>query len=105
MTLTDASTTLSVAVDRTQSGASLVDGAVELMVQRRLQTDDRRGVGEPLNEPGLDARGAGLIVRGVHRLALDAPAAASARGKAAVQDALLPPQLTFSPLAGGAAAF
>ena len=87
---------LSVATDRTQGGASMVDGSVELMVHRRLQQDDRRGVGEPLNEPGLDAQGRGLIVRGVHRLSLDAPAAAAAAGKAAVQEMLYPLQLAFA---------
>lgn len=43
---------LSVTTDRTQAGTSLVDGTVELMVHRRLQYDDYRGVGEPLNETG-----------------------------------------------------
>lgn len=43
---------LSVTTDRTQAGTSLLDGTVELMVHRRLQYDDYRGVGEPLNETG-----------------------------------------------------
>lgn len=46
---------LSVTTDRTQAGTSLVDGTVELMVHRRLQYDDYRGVGEPLNETGACA--------------------------------------------------
>jgi hypothetical protein len=33
-----------------QGGASLVDGQIELMVQRAIMKDDSRGVGEPLNE-------------------------------------------------------
>lgn len=92
--------TLSVTLDRTQGGASMVDGSVELMVQRRLQQDDRRGVGEPLNEPGLDASGKGLIIRGTHRLSLDTPSAASGAGKDALQALMFPPSLFFSPGGG-----
>ena len=69
-----ADVTVAVAVDRSEGGSSLVDGALELMVHRRMQHDDGRGVGEPLNEPGLD--GKGLIIRGRHWL-LVAPAAAA----------------------------
>lgn len=43
---------LSIVTDRSQGGASLRDGELELMVHRRLQADDARGVGEPLNETG-----------------------------------------------------
>ena len=94
--------TLSVTVDRSQGGASMVDGSIELMVQRRLQHDDSRGVGEPLNETGLDASGDGLVVRATHRLSLEPAAAAPAAGKRSVQAAMFPPQLSFSPLAAGA---
>eukprot|EP01064_Diplonema_japonicum_P013576 TRINITY_DN2111_c0_g5_i1.p1 TRINITY_DN2111_c0_g5~~TRINITY_DN2111_c0_g5_i1.p1 ORF type:complete len:1111 (+),score=357.90 TRINITY_DN2111_c0_g5_i1:44-3376(+) len=41
---------LAVLTDVSQGGASLQDGAVELMVHRRLLADDNRGVQEPLNE-------------------------------------------------------
>ena len=41
--------TLSVIVDRSQGGASILEGSLELMVHRRLAADDNRGVGEPLN--------------------------------------------------------
>lgn len=96
---TAAGTTLSVTTDRSQGGASIIDGSVELMVHRRLQHDDYRGVGEPLYEPGVD--GNGLVVRGLHRLSIDAAASAPAAGKAALQALMFPPQLTFSPLAAG----
>ena len=43
-------------------------------------------------------------MRGVHRVALHPPTAAAAAGKAAVQDMLLPAQLTFSALPAGATA-
>merc|ERR1711990_354398 len=36
--------------DVSQGGASLADGELELMVHRRVQDDDSRGVQEPLNE-------------------------------------------------------
>lgn len=98
----DSGVTLSVSTDRTQGGSSIEDGSVELMVHRRLQHDDGRGVGEPLNEPGLNALGAGLVVRAVHRLSLDSAAAAPAAGKRAVQELLFRPQLAFSQLPPGA---
>jgi len=41
---------LVVLTDVTQGGASLKDGEFELMVHRRIQVDDSRGVEEPLNE-------------------------------------------------------
>jgi lysosomal alpha-mannosidase len=72
MRATGAGLTLAIAVDRSQGGSSLADGALELMVHRRMLFDDRRGVGEALDEPGLDGRG--LIVKGRHWLLL-APAA------------------------------
>ena len=75
--------TLAVAVDRSQAGSSLADGELELLVHRRLLFDDRRGVGEPLNEPGLD--GAGLIIRGRHWILVAPNAAAPAAYKALQQ--------------------
>jgi hypothetical protein len=94
-------TTLSVVTDRTQGGSSMADGSVELMVHRRLQHDDGRGVGEPLDEPGLNALGTGLVVRCVHRLSLDVAASAPRVGKRAVQELMFKPQVLLSPLAAG----
>ncbi|XP_052781407.1 lysosomal alpha-mannosidase-like isoform X1 [Mya arenaria] len=51
-----------VMTDRSQGGASIHDGEVELMVHRRLLYDDCKGVGEPMNETGADQQG--LIIRG-----------------------------------------
>mmetsp|Transcript_29052 Transcript_29052/g.54827 ORF Transcript_29052/g.54827 Transcript_29052/m.54827 type:complete len:1069 (-) Transcript_29052:93-3299(-) len=70
---------LTVLNDRTQGGASLKPGQVELMVQRRLVNDDSRGVGEPLDEttggvtpypPYGEAErvGDGVIIKGTHRI-------------------------------------
>ena len=64
--------------DRTQGAASLQDGNIEVMIQRRLIEDDARGVDEPLNEtdggispypPFGDAsrQGNGIIIKGLHR--------------------------------------
>lgn len=46
----DDSTELSVLVDRSVGGSSILDGQIELMLHRRLLHDDSRGVGEVLNE-------------------------------------------------------
>jgi len=94
--------TLSVTTDRTQGGSSMVDGSVELMVHRRLQHDDSRGVGEPLNEPGLDATGSGLVIRAVHRVSVMPAALAPAHGKQNIQDLTFRPLVTFSALKAGA---
>ena len=48
--LDDGANELSVVVDASLGGASVDDGSLELMVHRRLQADDNRGVQEPLNE-------------------------------------------------------
>ena len=75
----DESASFSVLVDRSQGGSSLSDGALQLMIQRRILHDDSRGVGEALNETdaGITAcppygnatrLGDGIIVKGTHRL-------------------------------------
>ncbi|KAM0728650.1 Lysosomal alpha-mannosidase [Formica fusca] len=56
---------LSVLNDRAQGGSSSQDGAVELMLHRRLLKDDAFGVNEALNETAF---GKGLIARGTHYL-------------------------------------
>ncbi|KAJ6729120.1 ALPHA-MANNOSIDASE [Salix viminalis] len=68
----DNSTELSVLVDRSVGGSSLVDGQIELMLHRRLLHDDLRGVGEVLNETVcfLD-RCEGLTIQGKFFLRID----------------------------------
>jgi len=71
---------MGILTDRSQGGASLKDGSVELMVHRRTLHDDARGVDEAMNEtdyiapypPFGDAsrKGNGLIITGTHRLVL-----------------------------------
>jgi alpha-mannosidase len=91
---------LTVLTDRTQGGASLADGELELMLHRRLPGDDSRGVLESLNEPGVD--GAGLRVRCAHRVLLTPPAASAPAHRAALQDVLLPALLRLATLPPGA---
>ena len=40
--------------DRSQGGTSLKEGQLELMIHRRIGTDDKRGVGEALREDDYD---------------------------------------------------
>ncbi|XP_063545417.1 lysosomal alpha-mannosidase-like [Cydia strobilella] len=61
------STGMCILTDRTQGGTSYDDGDIELMVHRRLLTDDGFGLDETLNE---EEHGSGLVVRGQHRLFL-----------------------------------
>jgi len=80
--------TMAIFTDRAQGGGSLVDGALELMVHRRITHDDSRGVMEALDEPGVD--GKGLIARGTHTVVLSGRGAGAGPQKAAQQAVLLP---------------
>jgi lysosomal alpha-mannosidase len=92
--------TISVNTDRSQGGASLADGSVELMVHRRLQADDGRGVGEPLNETGID--GNGLIIRATHRVSFDiSNAAASISRRTALADLMWRDNYRYAALVNG----
>eukprot|EP00126_Sphaerothecum_destruens_P011288 Sdes_comp20887_c0_seq2m17982 len=52
--------TLGILNDRSQAGSSLQSGQIELMLHRRTEYDDYRGVAEPLSEKGSD--GTGLVI-------------------------------------------
>lgn len=100
----DTNAQLTVLVDRSQGGASLADGSLELMVHRRILYDDGRGVGEPLNEtygitpyPNPVRLGAGLVIKGMHRLLLDTPATAAATFRPMMDTLYFPPVLAFVP--------
>ena len=82
-----------VLTDRSQGGSSLMDGSVEIMVHRRLLVDDRRGVGEPLNESGVF--GDGLIIRGRHWVVFDTVKNSSATHRLLGEQLLLRPTLAF----------
>ncbi|KAL1554044.1 alpha-mannosidase [Salvia divinorum] len=68
----DRSTEMSVLVDRSVGGSSIIDGEVEIMLHRRLLQDDGRGVDEALNETvcALDTC-TGLTVQGKYYLRFD----------------------------------
>lgn len=67
----DSTSQLTVMSDRSQGGASINDGQMEVMLHRRLLVDDFLGVGEPLNE--TTGEGKGLVIRGKHRVLLTTP--------------------------------
>eukprot|EP00257_Ricinus_communis_P013468 XP_015570900.1 alpha-mannosidase At3g26720 [Ricinus communis] len=68
----DSTTELSVLVDRAVGGSSLVDGQIELMLHRRLIHDDKRGVGEVLNETVCFSNGCeGLTIQGRYFVRID----------------------------------
>ncbi|RZC59595.1 hypothetical protein C5167_006903 [Papaver somniferum] len=68
----DDKTELSVLVDRSVGGSSLMDGQVELMLHRRLVHDDSRGVAEALNETVcVSDKCTGLIIQGNFYLRID----------------------------------
>jgi len=87
---------LTVVTDRSHGGGSIQDGAVELMLNRRLLYDDAFGVGEPLNEPGVD--GKGLRVRGKHRLIVSSIANAAKEYRPSGIQASYPPNLYIATL-------
>jgi hypothetical protein len=96
---------LSVLVDRPQGCASLVDGALQCLVQRRLLADDARGVSEPLNETdaGIDhatgaRRGDGVVAAGSHWLLLSPTAAAADDNEGAMRDLRVQMDRTYQPL-------
>eukprot|EP00931_Biecheleriopsis_adriatica_P102099 TRINITY_DN77122_c0_g1_i1.p1 TRINITY_DN77122_c0_g1~~TRINITY_DN77122_c0_g1_i1.p1 ORF type:complete len:1154 (+),score=170.39 TRINITY_DN77122_c0_g1_i1:66-3527(+) len=106
-----------VLTDVSQGGSSLSSGEIELMVHRRIQEDDSRGVQEPLNEtmcgcndinavPGqMGAHGhegdggcwcAGLTVRGRHWIIFDHIQEAHAQRRSQQEELSFPPTLAFT---------
>ena len=93
LTMDDGSTGLGLVVDRANGAASLQDGNVEVMLQRRILTSC--GLAFPLNETGQDGRG--LILTGVHRLFLG-PVQATAARQSVVESVRLQQQRQYFPL-------
>ncbi|KAL4856940.1 Alpha-mannosidase [Chlorella vulgaris] len=99
MYVQDAGKQLTVLTDRSQGGASLQSGQMEVMLHRRTLADDARGVGEPLNETACGCLACdcpGLVARGRHWLVL-APREEAAKPRRTLQQELNdPPLLAFS---------
>ena len=89
---------LTLAVDRAQGCAALLRGRLECLLHRRHLTSTFLGMGEVLNETGLDANGSGLVVRGQQWLRLDAKGSSALPAAALVEAALLPLGVFTSPL-------
>ena len=63
----DTNPQLSVLTDRSQGATSLENNKIEIMVHRRTHKDDKKGVGEALNERAF---GQGLVARGKHHITI-----------------------------------
>jgi len=88
---------LTILTDRSEGGGSIRDGEIEILIHRRLLNDDGYGVGEPLNEPGLD--GKGLYARGKHYLHLDTIANSVELHRDMAQRLYLAPSIGYIPSA------
>ncbi|XP_075400920.1 lysosomal alpha-mannosidase-like [Tenrec ecaudatus] len=96
--ITDGNMQLTVLTDRSQGGSSLRDGSLELMVHRRLSTDDKKGLQEPLMEMGPNRKG--LTVRGRHLVLLDKTQNAAASHRLLAEREVLAPQVVLAPSEG-----
>lgn len=79
--LEDKNVSFGIMTDRSRGGGSIMDGSLEVKVQRRTVADDHRGVDEPMNETvggmtpyppygNAERIGEGVIVSGNHRLVI-----------------------------------
>lgn len=100
----DSEASLAVVVDRSQGGASIEDGSVELMVQRRILADDARGVGEALNETtsGVTAYppygkakrvGTGVIIRVTHLIMIGKGTTGASLARSLMDEAFAKPEV------------
>ncbi|XP_045146219.1 lysosomal alpha-mannosidase-like [Echinops telfairi] len=96
--ITDGNMQLTVLTDRSQGGSSLKDGSLELMVHRRLSTDDKKGLKEPLME--MDPNRKGLTVRGRHLVLLDKTQNAATSHRLLAEREILAPQVVLAPSDG-----
>ena len=117
ISLDDGKNEMAVVVDTTMGGSSMADGSLEVMVHRRCQKDDSRGVQEPINETmcGCNDIGAapgkmgehghegdggcdceGLTMRGSTYLIVDTVQNAHATRRQLIEKLNFPPTLAFS---------
>lgn len=115
--LDDGSMEMTILTDVSMGGSSMRDGGLELMVHRRIQKDDSRGVQEPLNETmcgcndinadpgqmgehGHEGDGgchcAGLTMRGRHWLVFDTVEKAHLTRRLATENLQYPATLAFN---------
>jgi lysosomal alpha-mannosidase len=80
-------------LDRSQGGGSIHAGSLEIMVHRRIPTNDSASLAEPLNET---AYGQGLVVRGKHLLILDTPNNSAIVHRTNAQQLYMQPISTFA---------
>ena len=82
-------------LDRSNGGASIHDGSVEIMIHRRILTNDSitQSLAEPLNET---AYGKGLVVRGKHLLIIETPNNSASVHRTNAQQLYMQPISTFS---------
>ncbi|GAU34202.1 hypothetical protein TSUD_209840 [Trifolium subterraneum] len=97
----DKKSEFSVLVDRATGGSSIKDGEVELMLHRRILSDDGRGVGEPLDEEVCvvendNSTCEGLTVRGNYYISIDNVGAGSRWRRTTGQEIYSPLLLAFT---------
>ncbi|CAF1622827.1 unnamed protein product [Rotaria magnacalcarata] len=89
----DSNRQLTVLTDRSEGGASIQDGSIEIMLHRRTLYDDALGVSEPLNETAFDA---GLVVRGKHLLIIESSTSSALYHRVASQRFYMNPLATYA---------
>jgi len=98
--LKDSKRQLTILNERTQGGSSLHDGEIELMIHRRILADDRRGVGEALNETqsmtGSTRVGVGMGSIGSHYLFFTTPSDSASFYRPLQDRIFAQPYLTFA---------
>ncbi|KAK2656984.1 hypothetical protein Ddye_010036 [Dipteronia dyeriana] len=94
---TDKNSEFSVLIDRATGGASIEDGELEIMLHRRILVDDRRGVGEALDETVCVGKTCeGLTVRGNYYLSIDKLGTGARWRRTTGQEAYSPLLLAFA---------
>lgn len=79
-------------IDRSEGGASISDGSIEIMLHRRTLSDDSLGIFEPMNETAF---GQGLVVRGRHLLIVEQPSSSALLHRVSAQRLYMHPLATF----------
>ncbi len=95
----DVARQLTIVTDRSHGASSIDDGSVEIMLHRRILSDDALGVSEPLDELGINLRG--LIARGKHYLFLNTTTNSPALHRDFAHKLNMKPILTFPKLDAG----